>query len=74
MRREKDHELGTFGKVVRALTLAGAGIFAIAQLSSLRRYLRIRKISARKHATPPGITTEPSDTSPRWGTSHWPVH
>jgi hypothetical protein len=75
MSRRKQPEIGkTLAKVVSAIALAGAGIFAFAQLGSLRRYLRIRTMSARKHATPPGTMPEAADTPPRWGTTHWPVH
>ena len=75
MRLRKDSSIGkTLAKVVGSIALAGAGIFAISQLGTLRRYLRIRSMSARKHATPPG-TIPPGETAPpRWGTSHWPVH
>jgi hypothetical protein len=73
MRRRKDSGIGnTLAKVVSTIALAGAGIFAIAQFGSLRRYLRIRNIS-RGHATPPGTMPASSDTPPRWGTSHWPA-
>jgi hypothetical protein len=75
MRRRKDSGIGkTLAKVVGSIALAGAGIFAIAQLGSLRRYLRLRMISAKKHATPPGTIPPGADAPPRWGTTHWPLH
>jgi hypothetical protein len=74
MRRRKENQFGkTLAKVVSAVALAGAGLFALAQLGSLRRYLRIRTIS-RSHPTPPGTMPAGSDTPPRWGTTHWPMH
>ncbi len=56
-----------------ALALAGAGVLLMSQFATIRRYLRMRGMSARRHPTPPGTTPEGNEAPPRWGTSHWPV-
>ena len=61
-------------KAFGMLVAAGAGIFALTQLDSLRRYINIRRMSGAKHPKPPGTMVEGAEAPPRWGTSHWPVH
>jgi hypothetical protein len=56
------------------LLLAGAGAMFLTQLSALRRYVRMRRMSGDGHPTPPGTLPEAADVAPRWGTSHWPLH
>ena len=56
------------------LLLVGAGAMLLTQFSALRRYINMRRMSGKRHATPPGTLPEASDAPPRWGTSHWPVH
>ena len=53
--------------------MVGAGVVFLAQIDSLRRYIRLRRISSG-HPTPPGTMPAGADAPPRWGTSHWPVH
>jgi hypothetical protein len=65
---------GRMAKLVGALFLAGTGLLALTQLDTLRRYLGIRRMSARRHPTPPGTQRQREATMPRWGSTHWPVH
>jgi hypothetical protein len=76
-RREKDdHGIGRMlAKVAGAIALAGAGALALSQLPTMRRYLRIRRMSAGKHPSPPNVGDQASRAqTPRWGTTHWPLH
>jgi hypothetical protein len=76
MRRWNDKHDGIFSRVAKMAgiaMLAGAGVVFLTQIDSLRRYLRLRRIS-NAHPTPPGTTPPGADAPPRWGTSHWPVH
>jgi hypothetical protein len=64
----------TWAKVVSAIALAGAGALALTQLPSLRRYIRIRRMSGGPHPTPPTVADDASRAqTPRWGTTHWPM-
>ena len=76
MRRGYDHKsLGSrIATIGGALLLASAGVLVLTQLDTIRRYLGIRRMSARRHPTPPGTQKAGTKTDPRWGTSHWPVH
>ncbi|HEY2747638.1 MAG TPA: hypothetical protein VGL86_23615 [Polyangia bacterium] len=76
MRRWKHDDNGgnRVAKVVGMLALAGAGVFLLTQINSLRRYIHIRRMSARRHPRPPGTVREAADAPPRWGTTHWPMH
>jgi hypothetical protein len=71
-RRKHDGIVGQVGKLVGAIAMAGAGILALAQLPSLRRYLRMKRMAAPH--TPPQVEVDIAATSQRarWGTSHWP--
>ncbi len=74
MKRERDSGIqGIAMKVAGALAVVGTGLLAVTQWSSIRRYLRIKRISARQHAVP----SMPQDTgahAPRWGSTHWPIN
>ncbi|MCU1281265.1 MAG: hypothetical protein JWM53_4811 [bacterium] len=76
MRRgHNDHDIGNrAAMMVGALALAGVGVVLLWQLGTIRRYVGMRRMSARRHPTPPGTMREAADTPPRWGTSHWPMH
>lgn len=76
MRRWNDKDDGIFSRIAKVAgvaLLAGAGVVFLAQLDSLRRYIRLRRIS-NGHPRPPGTVAASADAPPRWGTSHWPVH
>jgi hypothetical protein len=60
-------------KVAGVLLMAGSGVLLLSQLSTVRRYIRMRRISAA-HPKPPGTLRASADTPPRWGTTHWPLH
>jgi hypothetical protein len=76
MRRgHDDHDFGNRAAMVMgALALAGVGVVLLTQLGTIRRYLGMRRMSARRHPTPPATLKEATKTPPRWGTSHWPIH
>jgi hypothetical protein len=77
MRRWSQDDNNFVERVTRlagALMLAGAGVFLLTQLGSLRRYIGIRRMSARRHPPPPGTQRQSTAAPPRWGTSHWPLH
>jgi uncharacterized protein DUF6893 len=66
---------GRVAKVIGAVLMAGAGVLVLTQLDSVRRYINMRRMSApRRRNPPPGTQRAGTDTPPRWGTSHWPVH
>ena len=75
--RRWSHENNTFvervSRLAGALVLAGAGMLLLTQLDSLRRYIGIRRMSARRHPPPPGTQRQAVPAAPRWGTAHWPL-
>jgi hypothetical protein len=74
MRRWNHDNGGRIGKILGVVAIAGAGVLILSQLGSLRRYINIRRMSARKHPRPPGTQRQGADAPPRWGTTHWPMH
>ena len=74
MRRSNDSNGTRIGKMFGLVALAGAGVFLLTQLGSLRRYLGMMRMSARRHPQPPGTLRQGDEAPPRWGTSHWPMH
>ncbi len=76
MRRgHNDRNLGSrLAKMAGVLLVAGAGVLVLTQLDTIRRYLGIRRMSARRHPRPPGTERQGTASPPRWGTSHWPIH
>ena len=76
MRRSQDHD-GIFSRVAKitgVALLAGASVMLLAQLGTIRRYIRMRRMSNDGHPRPPGTLSPSADAPPRWGTTHWPVH
>jgi hypothetical protein len=61
-------------KVAGTLLMVGSGVLLLSHFSAVRRYLRMKRMSASHHPRPPGTLTASADTPPRWGTTHWPLH
>ena len=76
MRRgHKSFDLGSqTALILGGMVLAGAGLLLLTQFDTLRRYIGMRRMSARRHPMPPNVEMQSQETYPRWGTSHWPMH